>query len=245
MLTKRSIQKRVIRPNYTYSSELYHYGTKGQKWGVRRYQNPDGSLTTAGKLHYAKTSARAVGYLTGVGAANYAKDYYKALYKKANKEAKRTSSSKEEYRALKSKNRDKYERNLHRAEKERKKALINLANKDDKERLNKAIKLTESYRNRAIKEIPHYRAKKVAAFVAKKALRYVPVAEIGVAITGGTGITGHVSSVLGRNAFTTQVKNVVKATKNLSKTRKITGYDVYRTGKKIANTVSGRKRRND
>ena len=29
--------------------ELYHYGIKGQKWGVRRYQNKDGSLTSAGK----------------------------------------------------------------------------------------------------------------------------------------------------------------------------------------------------
>ena len=30
-------------------SELYHHGIKGQKWGVRRFQNPDGSLTEAGK----------------------------------------------------------------------------------------------------------------------------------------------------------------------------------------------------
>lgn len=29
-------------------NELYHHGVKGQKWGVRRYQNPDGSLTPEG-----------------------------------------------------------------------------------------------------------------------------------------------------------------------------------------------------
>jgi len=33
-------------------SELYHYGIKDMKWGIRRFQNPDGSLTTAGRLRY-------------------------------------------------------------------------------------------------------------------------------------------------------------------------------------------------
>lgn len=32
--------------------ELEHYGVRGQKWGERRYQNPDGSLTAAGRAHY-------------------------------------------------------------------------------------------------------------------------------------------------------------------------------------------------
>ena len=35
-----------------YSAELYHYGIKGQKWGIRRFQNPDKSLTEAGRKRY-------------------------------------------------------------------------------------------------------------------------------------------------------------------------------------------------
>ena len=35
-------------------NELMHYGILGQKWGVRRYQNEDGSLTNAGKKRYNK-----------------------------------------------------------------------------------------------------------------------------------------------------------------------------------------------
>ena len=33
-------------------NELQHFGIKGMKWGVRRYQNKDGSLTPAGKKRY-------------------------------------------------------------------------------------------------------------------------------------------------------------------------------------------------
>ena len=33
---------------------ITHSGTKGMKWGVRRYQNKDGTLTEAGKKRYAR-----------------------------------------------------------------------------------------------------------------------------------------------------------------------------------------------
>lgn len=37
---------------YEYGQYLAHHGIKGQKWGNRRYQNEDGSLTEAGKQRY-------------------------------------------------------------------------------------------------------------------------------------------------------------------------------------------------
>ena len=46
---------------------LCHHGVKGQKWGVRRYQNKDGSLTPQGKRHY----------YVGEGRIDSAKDVFK------------------------------------------------------------------------------------------------------------------------------------------------------------------------
>ena len=41
--------KKGTRPTDVKHSELYHHGVLGQRWGVRRYQNSDGTLTAAGR----------------------------------------------------------------------------------------------------------------------------------------------------------------------------------------------------
>ncbi len=41
---------------FPYSDELYHHGIKGQRWGIRRYQNEDGTLTADGKIRYGGNS---------------------------------------------------------------------------------------------------------------------------------------------------------------------------------------------
>lgn len=37
-----------------WNDELYHHGIRGQKWGIRKYQNPDGTLTEEGKARYGE-----------------------------------------------------------------------------------------------------------------------------------------------------------------------------------------------
>lgn len=51
--------------NYIYkTNELYHHGIKGMKWGIRRYQNKDGSLTDAGKKRLVSRVQRATVYIS-------------------------------------------------------------------------------------------------------------------------------------------------------------------------------------
>lgn len=88
--------------SYDYQEYLAHHGIKGQKWGVRRYQNEDGSLTMNGKkrltllqriTHDKKEHIRNKA-LTENNQRQYVGEQY---YKDWNKEAKRIQKMKAEY----------------------------------------------------------------------------------------------------------------------------------------------------
>ena len=58
-----------------YYTELYHHGIKGQKWGIRRFQNEDGSLNYNGKMRYGNGK----GGLNTSGKERYDKGHYKSI----------------------------------------------------------------------------------------------------------------------------------------------------------------------
>lgn len=64
----------------SYDYYLIHHGIKGMKWGVRRYQNPDGSLTLAGQRRLEKKDAK------------WAKKNYGKIYKQTYKQIKKPMS---------------------------------------------------------------------------------------------------------------------------------------------------------
>lgn len=68
------------------SDELYHHGILGQKWGIRRYQNSDGSLTEEGKKRYYQGAEKGEALIDKRGKLTKQGQLYKAhVAGKANK----------------------------------------------------------------------------------------------------------------------------------------------------------------
>ena len=95
--------------------ELYHHGVKGMKWGVRRYQNKDGSLTPAGKKRERMSFSE----------RRAAKKELKTQYKEA-----KTKASNDYYSAL-NKARREYNAKTERAEATYNKEIAPAAKKRD------------------------------------------------------------------------------------------------------------------
>lgn len=81
---------------YVYSNELYHFGVQGMKWGVRRYQNYDGTYTKAGLKRYNRSLERYEKRKAEYSqikkdklSSNYEKKYAKAKMKEAKRQLKK------------------------------------------------------------------------------------------------------------------------------------------------------------
>lgn len=95
-----------MEDTYIVDGVLFHHGIKGQKWGKRRYQNEDGSLTPSGKARYGYETVGNRRHTKAANAAqrdadNLRKSGYKteadAVQKVADKHRQKAAASQEKY----------------------------------------------------------------------------------------------------------------------------------------------------
>lgn len=78
-----------------YSDELFHHGIKGMKWGIRRFQNKDGSLTNAGRKRYGEQFGEAMSKGYNATKKAVSKGYEKTKTAVANRQAKKAAAKAE------------------------------------------------------------------------------------------------------------------------------------------------------
>ena len=131
------------------SDELYHHGIKGQKWGIRRYQNEDGTLTVAGKRRYGSIE----NFNNAMDYKNAKKEYSKAFDRAYNRSLEAYSISKKRRDANEKRWEDVHDKINSLDEAKRKYKETNKAFKDKKSK----------ERKRASRAISNERAKELAS----------------------------------------------------------------------------------
>lgn len=131
-----------------YPNELYHYGILGQKWGVRRYQRPDGTLTKAGEKRYHKRLVEKAVIIGGQ--AKLANARAKNAKKRYDKMAKRVQTKPTDKNLQKTKERKRVYDALQKEANEWNK----LTDKTIREAKNNATKVMKTYGDVKLKKIP-------------------------------------------------------------------------------------------
>ena len=194
------------------SSYLVHHGIKGQKWGVRRYQNADGSLTAAGYQHYyGNSSGMSSGERREFKAAMRSdRDAWKRSSKEAYKSAKdkvRTGQLSKDSEEYKNVSRDRY-----------------MAKYGSKKGIDMYRHGTKDQKNEAIKEAGSRKAERRATTAALSTVGAVAVTGTvlaGAAIADAIAKVGLVSLGTAAGVGTTGAAMVIGNRKGVNQTNKV------------------------
>lgn len=182
---------------------LAHHGVKGMHWGIRRYQNPDGSLTAAGEKRYGGKKGEKRFRNDHIGVAMEARKQANINARVLEKSEKELAKSQKRYENSAIKNPDSKKTKRLKADRDIKRTLNNAAKKASKTSIEEAKKYTDDlvrqYGNKSIKEIKYdkhgrikdptdtlRKALEPVAWLAAAGMAYVSPVGVGVVYTQAT-----------------------------------------------------------